>query len=61
MITNERGEISEVNAFAYALPSSRELGKPTREYVERVLIGYREFGFDESLKTIEEYRDSFIF
>lgn len=49
MVTNDRDEITEVDAFAYVLPSDRELGKPTREYVERVLVGYREFGFDESL------------
>lgn len=49
LVTNERDEIVEVDAFAYLLPTDRELGRPTNEYVERVLVGYREFGFDESL------------
>ena len=38
-----------IEAFAYILPESRELGTPEKLYVQRVKQGYREFGFDEDL------------
>lgn len=49
-IVLEDNEFEEpIEAFAYILPESRELGTPDDLYVQRVKQGYREFGFDERL------------
>jgi len=41
------GKESVLNAFIYALPESRPMGEPTKEYLDKCLDGYRAFGFDE--------------
>ena len=41
--------IHKVEGFAYLLPSSRPVGKPTDDYVECCMEGYKAFGFDQSL------------
>lgn len=48
-VTDDDGVVTKLNAFAYVLPKDKELGEPSQEYINRVLVGYREFGFDESL------------
>lgn len=37
----------EIEGILYYLPEEREEGPCSREYLERVLAGYRHFGFDE--------------
>lgn len=38
-----------INAFAYIMHEERILGAPSDEYIQRVLEGYEEFGFDARL------------
>ena len=38
-----------IEAFAYIMHEERALGAPSDEYVQRVLEGYEEFGFDARL------------
>lgn len=49
LLNGEDGRKEEIDAFAYILPESRELGIPEDWYVEMAKEGYRNFGFDERL------------
>jgi len=45
----ENGTKTTINAFAYIMHEERSFGAPSEEYVKRVQIGYKNFGFDKKL------------
>lgn len=40
------GSKKTINSFVYIMHESNHIGKPTRQYFETCLQGYRDFGFD---------------
>ena len=51
-LITDNGNKTIINAFAYIMHEDRKLGAPSEEYVRRVQIGYKNFGFDK--KIIDE-------
>ncbi len=47
VILNEAKEIKKLKCLIYKMPEGRVVGAPTQDYVDRCLVGYRDFGFDE--------------
>lgn len=48
-LRDENDNETKIDAFAYIMHEDRTLGVPSDEYVQRVLVGYEEFGFDARL------------
>lgn len=48
-LKDENDNKKTIDAFAYIMHEERVLGAPSDEYIQRVLEGYEEFGFDARL------------
>ena len=47
--TDNNGVEKETNAFTYIMHENKPLGDPSKEYVKRVLDGYKTFNFDTQI------------